>query len=215
LPSLQNVFKARGSLVSYAAYGVLGKDLPTNPPGICPVFIAKAAACGLANIGKEATLKAQPEGSRAASFGPEQESQASFMQELINLQEGAIDSLQMAVKGEAETTREAVPPADISAGELELLVKYRLGDEYDKSKVGQLVDVRTAMSQKTMECQEDIIAAKSSPDSIAQKINDEIGKMQVDMKDVIGEKDYDIFLGHHETDITIVDPKILADSMQK
>lgn len=214
LPSLQNVIAARAAPVSYAAYGVLGMDMPGNPPGYCPIFLAKAAACALANIGKDATLKAQPKAVSAASVGPDKKDQASFMQELIDLQEGAIYSLHMAVKGKAETTKEAVTPSNISAGELKLMVKYRLRDDYDKSKVGQIVDVRTAMSRKTMECHEDIIAAKSSPDSIAQKINDEIGKMQVDMKDVLGEKDYESFLGHSETDIMIVDPEILANSME-
>ena len=208
-PSLQNVIAARAAVVSYVSYGVLGMDLPGELPGVSPVFLAKAATCALANIGKDATLKAQPETSRAAS-------QASFMQELIDLHQGTMDSLHMAVKGEAETTREAVPTSNISAGELELMVKYRLmRDDYDESKVGQLVDVRTSMSRKTIECHEDIMAAKSTPDTIAQKINDEIGKMQVDMKDVLGEKDYGSFLGHHETDIIIVDPEILASSMQK
>lgn len=213
-PSLQNVSAARGAVVSYLLYGVLGKDVPFEPAGVCPLFMAKAATCALANIGKETTLMAKAEAVPDAGVDPDQESQASFMHEIIDLHGGAMDNIHMAVKCDSATAREDVSHADISAGELKLLVKYRLRDDYDKSKVGQLVDVRTAMSRKTMESHEEIMEAKIPADSIAQKINDEVGKMQVDMKDTLGEKDYESFLGHLETDLKIIDPEILAASMQ-
>ena len=209
LPSGKNVIAARGAWASYITYGILGMDLPGGLPGVCPIFLAKAAVCALANP-KTAHLKAKASGSSDSSGDEE----TSLIKDIISLHEEATPNLYMELKGEAGFNENAELSSKISEGETNIMVKHRLGAGYDTTKTGQLVDLRTELTKDTKDCIASIVAADSTADSLAQTMNDELRKTLVKMKEVLGENDYEKFFGHSDTDIKVVDPEILAKSFE-
>ncbi|MDH3892695.1 MAG: hypothetical protein OEV49_16660 [candidate division Zixibacteria bacterium] len=212
-PASVNVRKARMSSVTYKAYGVLGKDHWYDSPGYCPKFLAKAAACARSH--KDVAGSPFAAAGAGDSGSVDEEKQASFMREIVDLHAPAIESFHMVLKREVPARDDSDLKADISAGELRTMVKYFLRDGYDSTKVAQLVDVRAALHERMKDASAAILSADGSPESLAEKINAEIIRMQVEMKEVLGEDDFTEFFGHSDTDVLAVDPELLAASMNR
>lgn len=230
LPARIHVGAAKGALVTYMLYGIFGMDAPGNIAGFCPIFLAKAFACGLANPKKLALLKAEVGDSSDAGSDEE----ALLIDDVISLHEKEIPNLYKEMKDEVKVDKNVELAKktykllmaesgvkksteleeNITADETKIMVKHRLGAEYDTTKVGQFVDLRAKLSKNTADCSASIVAIDSSADKLAQKMNDEVEKTLANMKEVLGESDYEEFFGHPDTNIKVVDPEILKQSFE-
>ncbi len=193
-PARVIVSRARDFWLSSILYGVYGTDLIE--------WGAKAGACYLFGGGPGGphpipnlalANAASAEGKKSA---PQQDkSEKDFLEKIIALY--------------SDTSQ---APETLLGNELELMIDYRLGAEFDSDKTKEILSLHKDLLKKKHEVDLALYKKDLNGEKYAAEVNNLFSEVLKSKAEILGDEDYEKLFGMKPgKSVTIVDPKIAAE----